>query len=197
MNDIANFKKIVATFFTLIVLSSVLSIGVTFLINEKNLLPKKYLIQSQVYVTPKNEDNTKKEDYLKYNEDYSVLLYSPKFLSELLSETDFKTITDLKNHIKVIYTNTSHIITLQHVVDNKKKGLELADIILSKFNIQASEIVKYNKLTILSEPCVVQEIRYSNTLILLLLDLFFFCLLSLIYLIYIKKFFTLKNDIYG
>lgn len=193
MNNLEKLKKLATTIITLIVISSFISIAVLFAIKETNLLPKKYVIHSQVYINSKYDDKEKKEDYLKYNEDYSILIYSPKFLNEVRNETNFKTISELKSHIKVIYTNTSHIITLQQVIDNKKKGLEIADIILSKFYKQASELITYNKLTVLSKPCIVQEITYSNTLILLLLDLFFFCLMLLVYLTYNKKKFNSKE----
>lgn len=181
-----NFQNLSKIIFLLLILSIILSTGLTMTISKTNFLPQKFVIHSQIFINPKikNEDRKEINDYLEYNEDYSVLMYSPKFLKEILKETDYETIDELKTHIKIIYSTNSHILTLQQISDNKKEGLKLADIILSKFSKQASKVISYNELSIISEPYIVQVFSYSKSIVFISLTIFLLCSLLLFYFLF-------------
>ncbi|EOS8052933.1 hypothetical protein DSH79_RS08575 [Enterococcus hirae] len=83
------------------------------------LLPENYVVQSQLVVNPKTsekEDSVKSMDLLKYNENYSLLVYSSSFLEKVAKKFDnpqySKDPLKLKPKIKVLYSPTSQVLTL-------------------------------------------------------------------------------------
>jgi len=187
MNNFQNIKKITILFF---VLSAIFSIVLTITVFKLDYLPKKYVIQSQLLIEPKinNIQTETITNYLDSNEDYSILMYSPEFLDKILQESEYETLNELKNHIQIIFSNDSHVLTLQQTVYNKKSGLEFAEIALSEFLKYASKIISYNELSIISKPYIIQTYTPSKSLIFLSLLSFLFCLMLLIYFMFKNKY---------
>ncbi|MBO1099810.1 hypothetical protein FQT06_07160 [Enterococcus hirae] len=144
------------------------------------LLPETYVVQSQLVVNPKiseKEDSVKSMDLLKYNENYSLLVYSSSFLEKVAKQFDnsqFKDPLKLKPKIKVLYSPTSQVLTLQVNMDNEKEGIKLANIMLEELRTEGNKLFSHSDLTVLSKAVTTNKINYSTSLLLMVLSFIFF-----------------------
>lgn len=144
------------------------------------LLPETYVVQSQLVVNPKiseKEDSVKSMDLLKYNENYSLLVYSSSFLEKVAKQFDnskFKDPLKLKPKIKVLYSPTSQVLTLQVNMDNEKEGIKLANIMLEELRTEGNKLFSHSDLTVLSKAVTTNKITYSTSLLLMVLSFIFF-----------------------
>lgn len=144
------------------------------------LLPETYVVQSQLVVNPKiseKEDSVKSMDLLKYNENYSLLVYSSSFLEKVAKQFDnsqFKDPLKLKPQIKVLYSPTSQVLTLQVNMDNEKEGIKLANIMLEELRTEGNKLFSHSDLTVLSKAVTTNKITYSISLLLMVLSFIFF-----------------------
>lgn len=159
-----------------------------------NILPKTYIVQSQLVVNPKTtdkEDSVKSMDLLKYNENYSLLVYSSSFLDKVSKEFNNEKYEDplkLKPKIKVLYSVTSQVLTLQINMDDEKEGIKLSNIMLKELRTAGNKLFSHSSLSILSYAVTTNETTYSTILLLLVLSIVFFALyLSVILFYHYKK----------
>lgn len=144
------------------------------------LLPEIYVVQSQLVVNPKiseKEDSVKSMDLLKYNENYSLLVYSSSYLEKVAKQFDnsqFKDPLKLKPKIKVLYSPTSQVLTLQVNMDNEKEGIKLANIMLEELRTEGNKLFSHSDLTVLSKAVTTNKITYSTSLLLMVLSFIFF-----------------------
>lgn len=144
------------------------------------LFPETYVVQSQLVVNPKiseKEDSVKSMDLLKYNENYSLLVYSSSFLEKVAKQFDnsqFKDPLKLKPKIKVLYSPTSQVLTLQVNMDNEKEGIKLANIMLEELRTEGNKLFSHSDLTVLSKAVTTNKITYSTSLLLMVLSFIFF-----------------------
>lgn len=160
------------------------------LLERAEVFPKKYVCQSQLVIDPyvdKDEDAVKSMDLLKYNENYSLLVYSPSFLKEVNSnlEKKYKNYSEIKSNLKILYSGTSQVLTIQVVSKNKKEGIDLADTILKKLCERGNKLFSYSKLSILSQATVVDIISNSTTSIIIMLYILFILIYGTILAVYI------------
>lgn len=173
----------------MICLSVVSALIGTFLLDKYELFPKRYVCQSQLVINPyvdKDDDNVKSMDLLKYNENYSLLVYSPSFLKEVNSNLE-KKYTDylkIKSKLKVLYSSTSQVLTVQVISTDKKESINLANTILKELCNKGNELFSHSKLSILSNASVVDVISNSKTTILSVLCMFFFILYGTVFMTY-------------
>lgn len=159
-----------------------------------DILPKAYIVQSQLVINPKTtdkEDSVKSMDLLKYNENYSLLVYSSSFLDKVSKEFNNEKYEDplkLKPKIKVLYSVTSQVLTLQINMDDEKEGIKLSNIMLKELRTAGNKLFSHSSLSILSYAVTTNEITYSTSLLLLVLSIVFFALyLSVILFYHYKK----------
>lgn len=158
-----------------------------------DVLPKTYVVQSQLVVNPKitdKEDSVKSMDLLKYNENYSLLVYSYTFLDKVLKEFNneqFKDPLKLKPKIKVLYSSTSQVLTLQVSLNNEKDGIKLSNIMLEELHKEGNKQFTHSDLTVLSQAVTVDKLSYSASLISITLGLVFF-------VIYLTTMLVYKNE---
>lgn len=144
------------------------------------LLPETYVVQSQLVVNPKiseKEDSVKSMDLLKYNENYSLLVYSSSFLEKVAKQFDnaqFKDPLKLKPKIKVLYSSTSQVLTLKVNLDDEKEGIKLANIMLEELRKEGNKLFSHSELTVLSKAVTTNKITYSTSLLLMVLSFIFF-----------------------
>ena len=172
---------------------SFVSAYISGLVLEKiKIFPEKYVCQSQLVIDPcinKDGDAEKSMDILKYNENYSLLIYSPSFLREVNSnlEKKYKNYLEIKAHLKVLYSENSQILTIQTVSQNKEEGINLSDTILKEVCEKSSEFFSYSKLLPLSHATVVEIINGSLTALILILSIVFVIIYGTLLAIYIYK----------
>ncbi|MEX1447566.1 hypothetical protein [Enterococcus sp. C76] len=178
-------------YFVLIAFFSSITALVTTLVFEKSdAFPKKYVIQSQVVINPKidnEEDEVKKMDLLKYNENYNLMVYSPSFLKKVIDKLDsdkYQKIGQVKANLKVIYSTTSQVITLQQTFSDKIIGMKLANVMQEEFCVEGTKLFPRCELVVLSSPFVTQTIRLSTTVIFVCFNALYFmtCILIVIYI---------------
>lgn len=147
-----------------------------------DLLPKTYVVQSQLVVNPKitdKEDSVKSMDLLKYNENYSLLVYSSSFLdkvAEKFNNEQFKDPLKLKPKIKVLYSATSQVLTLQVSMDNEQEGIKLSNIMLEELRTEGNKLFTHSDLSVLSHAVTTNELTYSTSLLLVILSFVFFAI---------------------
>ncbi|AND71507.1 MULTISPECIES: hypothetical protein [Enterococcus] len=158
------------------------------------LLPENYVVQSQLVVNPKTsekEDSVKSMDLLKYNENYSLLVYSSSFLEKVTKQFDSsqynKDPLKLKPKIKVLYSPTSQVLTLQVNMDDEKEGIKLANIMLEELRKEGNKLFSHSDLTVLSQAVTTNKISYSTSLLLIVLSFIFFALYLSVFLFYQYK----------
>ncbi|EOS7735755.1 hypothetical protein [Enterococcus hirae] len=158
------------------------------------LLPESYVVQSQLVVNPKTsekEDSVKSMDLLKYNENYSLLVYSSSFLEKVAKQFDSpqynKDPLKLKPKIKVLYSPTSQVLTLQVNMDDEKEGIKLANIMLEELRKEGNKLFSHSDLTVLSQAVTTNKISYSTSLLLMVLSFIFFALYLSVFLFYQYK----------
>lgn len=158
------------------------------------LLPETYVVQSQLVVNPKiseKEDSVKSMDLLKYNENYSLLVYSSSFLEKVAKQFDRpqynKDPLKLKPKIKVLYSPTSQVLTLQVNMDDEKEGIKLANIMLEELRKEGNKLFSHSDLTVLSQSVTTNKISYSTSLLLMVLSFIFFALYLSVFLFYQYK----------
>ena len=157
------------------------------------LLPETYVVQSQLVVNPKiseKEDSVKSMDLLKYNENYSLLVYSSSFLEKVAKQFDnsqFKDPLKLKPQIKVLYSPTSQVLTLQVNMDNEKEGIKLANIMLEELRTEGNKLFSHSDLKVLSKAVTTNKITYSTSLLLMVLSFIFFGIYLSVFLFYQYK----------
>lgn len=146
-----------------------------------NILPQTYIVQSQLVINPKvskAEDSTKSMELLKYNENYSLLVYSYDFLGKLTksnTKLPVKDMVELKSKVKVLSSPTSQVLTLQVSLHDEKKGIKLCNIMLEELYREGNRLFTHSELTVLSRAATVNITTYSSTL---LLTLMFFMILG-------------------
>lgn len=158
------------------------------------LLPENYVVQSQLVVNPKTsekEDSVKSMDLLKYNENYSLLVYSSSFLEKVAKKFDnpqySKDPLKLKPKIKVLYSPTSQVLTLQVNMDDEKEGIKLANIMLEELRKEGNKLFSHSDLTVLSQAVTTNKISYSTSLLLMVLSFIFFAIYLSVFLFYQYK----------
>lgn len=158
------------------------------------LLPENYVVQSQLVVNPKTsekEDSVKSMDLLKYNENYSLLVYSSSFLKKVAKKFDnpqySKDPLKLKPKIKVLYSPTSQVLTLQVNMDDEKEGIKLANIMLEELRKEGNKLFSHSDLTVLSQAVTTNKISYSTSLLLMVLSFIFFAIYLSVFLFYQYK----------
>ncbi|MFN6833106.1 hypothetical protein SFB97_07530 [Enterococcus hirae] len=158
------------------------------------LLPENYVVQSQLVVNPKTsekEDSVKSMDLLKYNENYSLLVYSFSFLEKVAKKFDnpqySKDPLKLKPKIKVLYSPTSQVLTLQVNMDDEKEGIKLANIMLEELRKEGNKLFSHSDLTVLSQAVTTNKISYSTSLLLMVLSFIFFAIYLSVFLFYQYK----------
>lgn len=156
------------------------------------VFPEKYVCQSQLVIDPyinKDEDGIKSMDLLKYNENYSLLVYSPSFLKEVNSnlEKEYKNYLEIKSKLKVLYSATSQVLTIQVVYKNEQESIDLADTIIKKLCERGNKLFSYSKLSLLSQATVVNIISSSTTSNIIMLCIVFIIIYGTILTVYIYK----------
>lgn len=143
-----------------------------------NILPKNYVIQSQLVVNPKitdKKDSVKSMDLLKYNENYSLLVYNSSFLDGVIKKFNneqFKKSSELKSKIKVLYSATSQVLTLQVNMQNEQDGIKLANILLKELRSEGNKQFVQCDLSVLSYAFTTNEFTYSASLLLIIMSSF-------------------------
>ncbi|MBF8807227.1 MAG: hypothetical protein IC227_00925 [Enterococcus lacertideformus] len=128
-------------------------------------------------------------DLLKYNENYSLLVYSPSFLKEVNSnlEKEYKNYLEIKSKLKVLYSATSQVLTIQVVYKNEQESIDLADTIIKKLCERGNKLFSYSKLSLLSQATVVNIISSSTTSNIIMLCIVFIIIYGTILTVYIYK----------
>jgi len=155
-----------------------------------NILPKTYVIQSQLVVNPKitdEKDSVKSMDLLKYNENYNLLVYSSSFLDKVAKKFDNKQFKDplkLKSQIKVLYSVNCQVLTIQVHMTNEQEGIKLANIILEELRTEGNKQFVHCSLSVLSQAVTTYEFTYSTSLLLIVLSFAFLVVYLLVVLFY-------------
>lgn len=161
-----------------------------------NVLPKTYVIQSQVVVNPiitDKEDSVKSMDLLKYNENYNLLVYSFSFLDKVAKKFNNEQFKEeplkLKSKIKVLYSANSQVLTLQVNMDNEQEGKKLSNIMLEELCTEGNKLFTQCNLSVLSYAASANEFTYSTSLILIILNFVFLTiyLLAILFFCYRSK----------
>lgn len=166
------------SFIPIILLSWATSFLIVSGIKYFNILPKTYVVQSQLVVNPKitdKKDSVKSMDLLKYNENYSLLVYNSSFLGEVIKKFNneqFKKPSELKPKIKVLYSANSQVLTLQVNMKNEQDGIKLANVLLKELRSEGNKQFVQCDLSVLSYAFTTNEFTYSISLLLIVMSIF-------------------------
>lgn len=155
------------------------------------IIKKQYVVQGQLILHPKFKDNEKQQsmDILNYNENYNLLFYSNDFLSRVMNELkEVKTedISIFKRNMKFLYSSKGQIMTVEVLADDRKSGVELAEVTLNLFIEQSNAKFTYAEVSKLGQPIVIRTIQYNFTLLFSVFSILFFLVYILIYLMLLQ-----------
>lgn len=177
-----------------IILSSISGILSVFMYTY--VVPQDYSAESQLLISPKEEKQnmfTNPFD-LKYINTYSQLIYGEDLLGkvhEKYSNRKKYSTKYIKDHLIVLLSTDSQVITIQVITPQKKNSIELANLIGEEAEKYIPTVLDTNKINLISKARKANKIigMTKKSYVLLSTTLFFivYCLGGLTFLLFNRK----------